>query len=49
MHKAELVAKQAATDKIRRDLDDGDGDKPTPVQIVVEVKDARKRGDDAKP
>ncbi|WP_440216232.1 terminase small subunit [Chromobacterium piscinae] len=43
MHKAELAAKQAATDKIRRDLDDGDGDAPTPVQIVVEVKDARKR------
>ncbi|OQS10076.1 hypothetical protein B0T37_10530 [Chromobacterium violaceum] len=49
MHKAELAAKHAATDKLRRDLDDGDGDKPTPVQIVVEVKDARKRGDDAKP
>ncbi|AOZ48832.1 terminase small subunit [Chromobacterium vaccinii] len=47
MHRAELAAKQAATDKIRRDLDDGDDDKPTPVQIVVEVKDARKRGDDA--
>ncbi|MBX9348735.1 terminase small subunit [Chromobacterium vaccinii] len=47
MHRAELAAKQAATDKIRRDLDDGDGDKPTPVQIIVEVKDARKRSDDA--
>ncbi|MGR2681553.1 terminase small subunit [Chromobacterium haemolyticum] len=49
MHRAELAAKQAATDKIRRDLDEGDDDKPAPVQIVVEVKDARKRGDDAKP
>ncbi|WP_065202682.1 terminase small subunit [Chromobacterium subtsugae] len=47
MHKAELAAKQAVTDKIRHDLGDGGDEKPTPVQIVVEVKDARKRSDDA--
>jgi len=48
LHRLEVEAKRLAIAKASRDLEDPDDDKPTPVKIVVEVKDARKR-DDAEP
>ncbi|MEN6082925.1 terminase small subunit [Chromobacterium piscinae] len=47
LHTLDVAARKLAIEKLKAELSDGDGDKPTPVQIVVEVKDARKRGEDA--
>lgn len=44
----DLEGKRLANSKARMDLDDPDDAVPTPVKIVVEVKDAR-RPEDAKP
>ncbi|AXE31625.1 hypothetical protein DK842_18005 [Chromobacterium phragmitis] len=41
--------KRLEIEKRRKELADPNDEAPTPVQIVVEVKDARKRSDDAEP
>ncbi|WP_198387933.1 HGGxSTG domain-containing protein [Burkholderia ubonensis] len=43
LHALEMESQRLENERLRRVLDDGEDDPPTPVKVVVEVKDARTR------